>query len=165
MCWCRGTINAALEEVSSDEHPKESFGRGKKEALDTFRGLLAYPALFVTYVKGLCGHYVALVDCSVAALETKSALAVKKRLATESLLIQFQWHEYIQEKRREGVREWTAIGAFDEKYRGSLAEKRVVGLDLGALSTVIDEEVPKELKLALAPPLFNTIVPSQTKLL
>ena len=117
----------------------------------------------MTYVQDLCGHYVALVDCSVAALATKTASAAKKRMANESLLVQFQWHEYIQGKRREGVREWTAFGAFDEKYRGSLAEARVVGLGLGALSTVIDEEVPKELKLALAPPLFNTELPSQVK--
>ena len=138
-------------------------GRGNKEVLRTFRGLLANSALFVTYVQDLCGHYVALVDCSVAALATKTASAAKKRMANESLLVQFQWHEYIQGKRREGVREWTAFGAFDEKYRGSLAEARVVGLGLGALSTVIDEEVPKELKLALAPPLFNTELPSQVK--
>jgi len=72
--------------------------------LSTFRGLLADSASFVMYVQELCGHYVTLVDCSIAALATKSASAAKKRMATESLLVQFQWHEYIQGKRREGAK-------------------------------------------------------------
>jgi len=78
-------------------------------------------------------------------------------------LLQEQWDDFIQVKRLEGVREWTDLGAFDEKYRGVLDDKRVVGLGLGALSTVIDEEVPKELKLARAPPLFNTTVSGRVK--
>ena len=78
-------------------------------------------------------------------------------------MLQEQWDDFIQVKRLEGVREWTDLGAFDEKYRGVLDKKRVVGLGLGALSTVIDEEVPKELKLARAPPLFNTTVSGRVK--
>jgi len=35
-------------------------------------------------------------------------------------LLQEQWDDFIQEKRLEGIREWTDFGAFDEKYRGIL---------------------------------------------